>query len=161
VGFLTVAFVVLAVLVIQSTLVPLIRIGGIAPDVLLAYMIIWCMHHDRSQGVILGFCGGMLHDLMGGGTLGVYALSKSLACYAACSLPRSKYSHDFSLVGIMLFLAIFIHQLIHTLFVSREAAAGFLSLFFRYGVPSMLYTLLFGMSAYGLIQVIRSRKRTR
>ena len=157
-GFLTVAFVVLAVLVIQSTLVPLIRIGGVAPDVLLVYMIIWCSHHERSQGVVLGFCGGMIQDLVGGGTLGVYALSKSLACYVACSLPRSKYSHDFSLVGIMLFLAVFVHQLIYTLFASREAVAGFLSLFFRNGVPSMLYTLLFGMSAYGLIRVIQNRK---
>ena len=160
-GFLTVALIVLAVLVLQSTLVPLIRIGEVTPDVLLAYMIIWCSHHDRSQGVVLGFCGGMIQDLVGGGTLGVYALSKSVACYVACSLPRSKYSHDFILVGIILFLAAFVHQLIHTLFASREAAAGFLSLFFRYGVLSMLYTTLFGVSAYGFIRVYRSRKRTR
>jgi len=160
-GFLTVAFVVLAVLVVQSTLVPLIRIGGIAPDVLMAYMIIWCSYHDRSQGVVLGFCGGMLQDLVGGGTLGVFALSKSLACYVACSLPRSKYSHDFILVGIMLFFAVFVHQLIYTLFASREAAAGFLSLFFRNGLPSMLYTLLFGMSTYSLIRVVRNRKGAR
>jgi len=160
-GFLTVGIVVLALLVVQSTLVPLIRIGGIAPDVLLAYMIIWCSYHDRSQGVVLGFCGGLFQDLVGGGTLGVYALSKSLACYVACSLPRSKYSHDFSLVGIMLFVAVFVHQFIYTLFASREAAAGFLSLFFRNGAPSMLYTLLFGMSTYGLIRIIQNRKGIR
>ncbi len=124
-------------------------------------MVFWCAQKHRYQGVILGFAGGLLQDFMEGGLLGVFALSKSAACYMSCSLPWGRYKQNDLIFGITLSIASLVHQFIYLVIVSRNAVAGFFGLFLRYGIPAFLYTVFCGMLVklfFGLLKKMCGRE---
>ncbi|MCJ7812514.1 rod shape-determining protein MreD [bacterium] len=150
------AFVIIIVLfIVQSSLTPLIQVKGITPDFILIFMVFWCVQKHRYQCVILGFVGGLLQDFMEGGLLGVFALSKSVACYLFCSLPWSHYERNDLIFGLTLAIAALAHQFIYLVIGSRNAAAGFLVMFLRYGIPTLLYTVLCGMLVNRVFGVLK------
>ena len=157
---LVVLFILLLLLIVQQTLVPLLSIKGISPDVLLIFIIYWSGTKTRLYGVVMGFIAGLFQDLAGVGTVGVFALSKAVAAYAACSFPMSRHEKNIIPWSIALFAASFLHYLIYFLFQLRNAKAGFFSLLLRYGFPSILYTTILGTLIYIIVDII-SRKRAR
>ena len=157
----TVIFIVIfLVVIIQSTLIPLIDIKGVVPDLVLIFIVYWSCPKGRRQGVVWGFLGGILQDLALGTTAGIFALSKSLACYLAFSFPWNCQRSDTLLMSIMLFVAAFLHQIVYFIFTSVKAEAGFLALFLRYGFPSVLYTLFLGFFIYSFVGWWEKRKKT-
>ena len=146
-------------LVLQSTLMPFFQISGVVPDLLLIYLIPWCLRHNRSQGIIIGFLSGFLQDLADGGTAGFFALSKSVVCYLSCSIIRSRHEHNPIFTGLLLLVTALLEQTVQTLFASRLAAADFGILLLRYGLPSAFYTGVLGMSIYGVGRWIKHNKR--
>ena len=149
--FLRVLLILIVLIVVQSTLAPLMKVKGIVPDWLLIFLVYWSGRHSRTQGVVVGFFGGLLQDFVVGGVVGVLALSKSVACYLSSSLSSRRYERNLLLMGAMLFTAAFVHQLIFCVFIYHGAAAGFLPLFLRYGIPSAFYTVFCGVFSYGVI----------
>ena len=135
-------FFVVVLIIVQSSFVTLIQVKEIAPDLVLIFMVSWCIQKSRYQGVLLGFVGGLSQDLMEGGLLGVFALSRSIACYLSCSFPWSHYHQNRVIFGINIFIASLVHQIIYLVVVSQNAAGGFFKLALRYGIPSVFYTVL-------------------
>jgi rod shape-determining protein MreD len=135
----------LILLVVQSNLIPLIQIKGITPDLVLIFIVSWSAQRRGYQGIILGFMAGFLQGLMEGGTLGIFTLSKSVACYVAYCVPYNRYEKNYSIFGVVLFMAAFTHQLIYFVLAYRESSAGFTALFLRYGIPSVFYTVFCGV----------------
>lgn len=151
--FLKAFIVIILLYLVQSNIGPLIQIKGITPDFILVFMVFWSMRKERHQAVILGFTGGLLQDCLEGGILGVFALSKSIACYLTCSFPWTRYERNVLISGITLLTAALTHQLIIVLTAGRNAAAGFLVLFLRYGIPIALYTVFCGLLIQGLFDL--------
>lgn len=137
--------IIILLIIVQSSFLVLIQVKGIVPDFVLIFMVFWCIQKSRYQCVILGFIGGLLQDLMGGDLLGVFALSRSVACYLSCSFPWNRYEQNYLTFGLILSTATFAHQVIYLVVVSRNAAAGFVTFLFRYGIPTVLYTVLCGI----------------
>jgi rod shape-determining protein MreD len=68
--------------VAQSSVVPTLSIGGIAPDVPLIVTVLVALRRGPEVGCIVGFFAGFLQDVTGGGLIGVQALTKALAGFA-------------------------------------------------------------------------------
>jgi rod shape-determining protein MreD len=159
IGFI---FILLILLIIQNTLVRLISIEGISPDLILIFILYWSGQRSRLQGVIVGFIGGLLQDLAGADAVGVFALSKSIALYVACSFPWGRVERNILPMGVALFAASFAHYIVFFLFQLRNTAAGFPALLLRYGIPSMFYTTALGLLIYVFIEWLkRKQKRKR
>jgi len=133
----------------------------VTPDGVLVFLIYWAGRKERTWGSVLGFVGGVLQDFVGGGTLGVYAFSKSVACYIAGYFPKSRVESPVWLTGGILFVSAFVHQFLYCVLTCRKAAAGILIMFLRYGIPSAVYTSLVGMAAYGLADLKNRRRETK
>ncbi len=156
-GFYKALFVIVILILIQSSFVTLIQVKEITPDVVLVFMVSWCAQKKRYQGVLLGFMGGLAQDLMEGGLLGVFALSRSIACYLSCSFPWRYYHQNTIIFGIIIFIASLVHQIIYLLIVSRNAAGGYLKLFLRYGIPAVFYTVLFSILIRSIIGLLEKK----
>jgi rod shape-determining protein MreD len=149
-----VLLILLLLLIVQHTLIPLVSIKGISPDIILIFIIYWSGYKNRTYGVIMGFAGGLFQDLAGVGTVGVFALSKAIAAYAACSFPMSRHGKNILPWTITLFVASILHYLAYFLFQFRNADTGFLTMLLRYGLPSIFYTTVLGAMIYGIVEYV-------
>jgi len=73
---------------VQSTVVPVFGIGGIVPDVLVVLVVLLALRRGPEVGCLTGFALGLVQDAIGGGPLGLQALSKAVVGFVAGDLPR-------------------------------------------------------------------------
>ena len=73
--------VIVMTIVIQSTLLPLVAIKGICPDILLVVVVSYALLSGKEKGVGMGFFAGLLQDLAFGSIFGINTLSKLATGY--------------------------------------------------------------------------------
>lgn len=73
--------IVVASLILQATILPLVSFNGVWPDLLLIVVVSSSLLLGKEQGVSLGFLAGLLQDLAGGNIFGVNTLSKLIIGY--------------------------------------------------------------------------------
>lgn len=67
--------------VIQSTLIPHLSLGGIKPDIVLLVVVSWSLLRGAEEGVVWGFIGGILLDLLSGAPFGVSTIAMALVSF--------------------------------------------------------------------------------
>ncbi|MDR3562859.1 MAG: rod shape-determining protein MreD [Negativicutes bacterium] len=99
-GLLAVLF-----LIIQATLLPLIAINGIRPDLLLLVVVSSALLLGKEQGVGLGFFSGLLQDLASGNIFGLNVLAKIVTGYLAGAMERKVFKENILLPVLAVTLA--------------------------------------------------------
>lgn len=92
-------------LVIQATVLPLIAINGIRPDLLLIIVMSSALLLGKEQGVGLGFFAGLLQDLASGNIFGLNVLSKMLTGYLSGIMERKVFKENVLLPVLAIILA--------------------------------------------------------
>lgn len=167
--FIVLAFIV--VLILQTTILPFLRIGGIMPDLLLVLVIFTALFYGSLAGGVVGFVVGLIQDLLGGHYLGLGALSFFLAGFLMGYLERRVNKDNllvaFSLVLMGSFMASAFFLLGQGLL---DMAALNIRLFWRVLIPSALYnaclaslffqplTRLFSGSVPSPVQIVQPGK---
>lgn len=141
----------------QTAIIPFIRILDVSPDLLLIYLVFESLLSKSKMMILFWFTGGLIQDFSMGGTLGVYALAKTVSGYSTGLFPKIQYQRNIVVLGGVLLLISLMHQIITTLFLTRGAAVGWFPLLLRYGIPSALYTTIVGVAVYFLI--LKKRKK--
>lgn len=67
--------ILIVVVVLQSTIMPIIRIGGGAPDLVLMIVLSWTMLAGLEEGLVWAMVGGILQDIVTGLPTGSTALA--------------------------------------------------------------------------------------
>jgi rod shape-determining protein MreD len=65
--------------VAQSSVVPMVSVAGVTPDLPLVLTVFAALGRGPEVGCLVGFFAGLLQDIAGGGLIGVQALTKALA----------------------------------------------------------------------------------
>lgn len=111
--------VIVVALIIQSTLLPLIAIHGVYPDLLLIIVVSHALLSGKEKGVSIGFFAGLLQDLASGSIFGTNTLAK-LATGFVCGLAERKVFKEHVLLpvaatavatmfnGLIMFMILFI-----------------------------------------------------
>jgi rod shape-determining protein MreD len=73
---------------VQCTVIPMVGVGGIVPDVPIVLTVLLALRYGAEAGCLTGFALGLAQDAVAGGPLGLHALSKALLGFAAGDLPR-------------------------------------------------------------------------
>lgn len=134
-------FIPLAVL--QLTVIPLISIDFIAPDLILILIVFFTLRNGQIYGTILGFILGMLFDLASGGLIGAAMFSKTLAGFIAgyfFSEKRIETNLDSTMFIVIIFICAFVDSLFYSLLSATGASFTILSLFFEHGILPAFYT---------------------
>ena len=81
--FLRSAGLVLVLLIVQTTFIPYLAIGGILPDILLPWLVYVALRRGQIEAAGYGFGAGLLQDLISTKFLGLAALSKTICAFSA------------------------------------------------------------------------------
>jgi len=87
-------------IIIQSTLLPLVGVKGICPDLLLVLVVSYALLSGKEKGVGMGFFAGLLQDLAFGSIFGINTLSK-LATGYVCGLAERKVFKEHVLLPVV------------------------------------------------------------
>ncbi len=68
---------------LQITVVPLISISGIAPNLLIVLITFYALKNGQSFAILLGFTFGFLFDLISGGVIGVNMFAMTISGFIA------------------------------------------------------------------------------
>jgi rod shape-determining protein MreD len=68
---------------IQSTLLSRVSLWGARPDLMLLVVLIWAFVRNVDEGLVWGFIGGLVVDLLSGGPVGGTSLALSAAAFLA------------------------------------------------------------------------------
>lgn len=143
------ALVVVVTLLIQATLLPLIAVNGVKPDLLLLVVVSSGLLLGREQGVGMGFFAGLLQDLASGNIFGVNALSKTATGYVAGLMERKVFKENILLPLLAVILA--------TVFNSVLTLAVLLVLGFGVDAAAALANTLF-VTAYNAVLAIPAHR---
>jgi rod shape-determining protein MreD len=77
------AFVTLGLLLLQTTFIPFISLGGYLPDLFMIYLVYIALQRGQIESTISGFILGLLQDIITIKFFGLAALSKTIAGFVA------------------------------------------------------------------------------
>ena len=133
----------------------LIAISGFKPDLILLYLLM----RFSGRGVILpvfaGFGLGLVQDIIGGGFLGVFALSKSITGFTIGKIFTEKIPEEKWLLFVGILICIFVHDLISQYIFSQGNYSGF----FQFLVNQVLPQIAYNSFAALFISIIPVKRR--
>jgi len=108
----TMAFLLIGSLLLQSTLLDYISIAGVKPDLSLIFVISFGLLLGARVGAVTGLLTGLLQDIMIGSFIGVHAAAKMLAGVLAGYLEKKIFKDNLLLPVIALFAGTLLHSLV-------------------------------------------------
>jgi len=141
-------------LLIQTTIVPLLAIDTVIPDLILILLVYYSITQGQIYGSVLGFVYGFLFDIITGSLLGSTMIAKTIAGFTAgyfsSENKQDQYlvSYNFALIVL---LSSLIDSTINAFFSSINFTSNIFLLFFQYALLPTIYTAaiaLMGMIFY-------------
>lgn len=135
-------------LLIQITVIPLISIGGVIPDLIIILLVYYGITQGQIYGSVLGFIYGFLFDIITGSLLGSTMISKTIAGFTAGYFSSENkvdnylISYNFSLIVL---LCAFIDSTINIFFSSIDFNSSLIALFFENSLFPAIYTASIGL----------------
>jgi rod shape-determining protein MreD len=142
---LVLAGLVLCALAIETSVTFRMMLFGVEPSLLLGLVYYFARYQGAIPGAVLGFLVGLLEDLSTPEHLGLHALAKCLVGYAIGKLwtGQRMFKDNLRAQTVTLLAAAVAHDALVLAVVAHGHPGRFLSLFFRLGLPSAIYTAIF------------------
>lgn len=138
----------LPILILQTTVVPLISIGGVVPDLILILLVYYSITEGQIYGTVLGFFYGLVFDLVTGTLLGSTMISKTVAGFVA-GYFSSENKIDTYLIffnfGLITLLSALTDSLIFAFFSAFDISSNLLQIFFQNAFLPAFYTAILSM----------------
>ena len=135
-------------LIIQTTIVPLVAINGIIPDLIIVLLVFYTLKMGQLHGTILGFIYGLLFDLITGGLLGSSMLSKTITGFVT-GYFYNENKRDIYLKSMMfpliVLLASTIDSFILSFFSTIDLNTSITTFFMEQGILPGIYTAVFSI----------------
>jgi rod shape-determining protein MreD len=136
--------------ILQTTLLPVIAIAGIYPDLLMVALFFLAVRSGQMTGVWVGFFLGLAQDLYSPSLLGQNALSKTMAGFFAGIFNDKVMRVDPLIHLVFLFIMFLIHDLLFDIVqIVKKGGDGIVfHELLTATVPRALYSLLFALLPY-------------
>lgn len=135
-------------LVIQTTIVPLIAINGIVPDLIIILLVFYTLKLGQIHGTIIGCIYGLFFDLITGGLLGSSMLSKTIVGFIAGYFynenKQELYLKSY-IFALIILLCSTIDSFILSFFSTIELNTSIAVLFLEQGILPGVYTAVFSV----------------
>jgi rod shape-determining protein MreD len=139
------AFAVTALLlaVFHVTLLPLVAIAGVVPDVLLLWVLWVAMNEGQTVGMLTGFGAGLAFDIVSADVIGSNALAKVVVAFIAGYWFKEGMQRERTgswLYVVLVALCSVVHNLLYFFFYLRPTEISLPLFLLKYGVYTTLYT---------------------
>ena len=136
------SFLVLS-LILQQTLIQIISIGSIKPDLVMVVLVAVSMRYGSVVGLFSGLAIGLIQDVYAIESLGANAMAKCLVGYCTGLLDEKVIKVMPATKVLFLAVAFLFHDVVYSLAAGFHGTAFWEALLTR-TVPSGIYTLLVG-----------------
>ncbi|NLJ65941.1 MAG: rod shape-determining protein MreD [Clostridiales bacterium] len=129
-------------LTVQSALFPFIEIVNVKPDSLLVLVVSFALLAGNPTGILVGFLGGLLQDILFGSNIGLHALQYMIVGYLVGILHGKLYVDKFFVPLVVVMVANMIKEAImltYNFFVRSGIPPG--RAFSQIIVPETIYTM--------------------
>jgi len=105
--------IIVVALLIQLTLINLITVLGLKPDLIMVVVVVFSLLKGEKEGTISGFASGLLQDIFSTGLLGINALAKTVIGFT-CGILKEKIFHEHILfmIPVITFIASFMQSIL-------------------------------------------------
>jgi len=138
-------FVFIPVVLIQLTLIPLISIQGVVPNLLLITVVYFSISNGQIFGTLTGALYGLLFDLISGNLVGSNMLSNTVAGFVAGYFSgetrRDKYLYTYSFTLVVLMSAL-VNAMIFSFFSVMDFNTNFFQALFNHALLPAIYTAI-------------------
>ena len=148
-----------AVLLVQLTVVPLIAIAGVIPDLVLISLVYYSISRDQFYGTVLGGTYGVFLDLITGSLLGSSMLSKTIAGFTAgyfSTETKKEINITTYIFSLIVFICALIDSLIFSFFSAFDVQTSIFKVLFEQSLLPSLYTAM--VSVLFIFSPFRRRK---
>jgi rod shape-determining protein MreD len=142
--------------VIESSVLPSLRVtGGGTLNLVLVFVLSWTLAGDWNGGLIWGFLGGLLLDLLSGGPFGASALALVLAAYVA-SLSEGQFwrSHLLLPLAAALLCTLVYYGVVLLVLALSGAALDWLRAITGVLLPALLINTLASVPVFWLLRFL-------
>jgi rod shape-determining protein MreD len=139
-------FITIILIVLQTTMMRLLSIEGISPDILVIWIVYLAMKEGQMQATLWGFFIGLMFDFITGNFIGLSALTKTICGFSAGyfynvnKIQLTLGSYRFLLIVSFVSL---IHNIVYFTIFAQGAEIGLLRAAFQLGAITTLYTAIF------------------
>jgi rod shape-determining protein MreD len=137
-------------LILQQTLVQIISIGSIKPDMVMVVLVAVSMRYGSVVGLFSGMAIGLIQDVYAIEALGANAMAKCLVGYGTGLLDEKVIKVMPATKVLFLGVAFFVHDVVYSLAAGFHGEEFWNALLTR-TVPSGIYTLLVGSLVFYFI----------
>jgi len=130
---------------LQTTLIPLLSIKDIYPDLLLVGVIIAGIRHGSTPAILAGCLVGFAQDAAVTQLYGLSALAKSAAGFVAGYFSREKVKYSFQVMLSVVAATALTNSIVYQFVFYFNANLGLGLTFFRYILPHFIYTVIVGV----------------
>lgn len=130
-------------IIIQLTVMPLISIQGIIPDLIMVLLMFYTLKEGQMYGTVMGFVFGVLFDLISGGVLGSAAFSKTLSGFIGGYFYNENTSQTFLTTyrfALVVLLCSVIDSTLFAFFSGSDFDYSMTVMFLRQGIIPAIYT---------------------
>lgn len=139
-------------LAFQTALAPDISPWGLIPDIILLIVVAYSLLKGPIYGMLLGIIGGFATDLIGGGLIGVHALSKMVIGLLCGVLEKTIFKDSLLVPAIAAGVVTLLHDLIAFLvMISFGHKQSLLFHLVRYTLPLTVYHMVLAPAIYRLV----------
>ncbi|MFH1287104.1 MAG: rod shape-determining protein MreD [bacterium] len=157
---LLMALIVILSIVFKITLFRLIEFGSYKPDILLIIVVFFSIYKGSWTGAGLGFIGGLTEDILSGGFLGLFAVSKTLIGWTFGFIGKHVYKTNIYPYVAAVLAASFFQEffIFFWLKLFQPYTSFFVSSFKNIILPVVIYnTLLAPLVVLGLKKIFKVR----
>jgi rod shape-determining protein MreD len=144
---------------IQTTVVPMIAIGSIIPDLIIILVVLISLRHGQLLGTIFGSFSGIVFDIMSGGILGSAMFAKTIGGFIAgyfYNENKIDYNTSSMFFLIIVFISAAVNSFFYLLLTSSEIKLTASYLVLEQGVLPGIYTTFFAM----VIMIYNQRQKS-
>lgn len=142
------ALAVLVLLLLQTTFIPFLSLGGFLPDVLMIWVVYIAVTRGQLEATLTGFAVGLLQDAVTIQFFGLSALSKTVAGFVAGYFfnenltQQTLGSYRFLLITL---LSSFVHNILYYGIFLQGIQDALLTTMVEFSIAVSLYTALMGV----------------
>lgn len=145
-------------LILQQTLIRILSIGSIKPDVILVILVAVSLRYGSVVGLYSGLCIGLIQDVYAIETLGANAMAKCLVGYLTGLMDEKVIKVMPATKVLFLGVAFLFHDAVYALAAGFPGEA-FWEALVRRTLPSGIYTLLIGALVFYFLVVPQRSER--
>ena len=154
-------FMIIICFILQTTVLHLISIGSITPNLLLILCVSMGLMRGRKSGMWTGFFCGLLIDLFYGSLFGFYALIYMYAGFFSGYAFRIYYDDDIKVPMLLTAIMDLLYNLaVYILQFLLRGRIGLFTYLYRIIIPEIVYTVFLTVIVYKIFYFINRRFMT-